>query len=486
MEDFQDGAEGDHGGDCSPLPPRHAEEFSIGRTQLFQLDGHGFTIGRMTLLARRIEERLLEELSDSPVVFVHGPRQCGKTTLVQQVGGRLDYHYLTFDDEVVLAAARHDPRGFVADLPERVILDEIQRVPELFTTLKLEVDRQRTPGRFLLTGSSHVMLAPRLSDSLAGRLSLLRLHPFAQCEIEGGNPDLLDRLQSDDFPMERATRQGSALAERVAAGGFPAALARPRARRRAAWYRAYLETLVQRDVRDLSRIQSLEALPRLLELAAGQTAHLVNVSELAAPFQVSRPTIRSYLTLLERVFLLEELPPWHATRLRRLVKTPKLHMGDTGLACTLLGLDARSLWNDRPLFGQLLETFVLQELRRLASWSETDFRFYHYRDKDKQEVDIVLEFSPGKVAGVEVKAASTVVPRDFRGLTRLRDALGERFTAGIVIYDGEATVSFGERLTAVPVTRLWETAERAREKPRNSGLGLVMADREGFEPSNRG
>ena len=249
---------------------------------------------------------------------------------------------------------------------------------------------------------------------------------------------------------------GRELADRVASGGYPAALSRANSRRRSVWYRDYVESLVQRDVRDLARISSLDALPRLLALAAGQTARLLNVSDLAAPFQLSRPTIRDYVTLLERVFLLDELPPWHSNRLSRLVKTPKLHVGDTGVACGLLGLDADGLWSDRETLGQLVETFVFQELRRHASWREDVVRFHHFRDKDKAEVDIVLERDGRAVAGVEVKASATVRKTDFRGLRRLRAAAGDRFAAGVVLYDGETSVGFGDDLYAVPIRALWE------------------------------
>jgi hypothetical protein len=407
------------------------------------------------LYPRFAELRLLEALADTPVVLIHGPRQCGKTTLAQVVGAREGHAYLNLDDDVTLAAATADPVGFVHDLPERVILDEVQHVPEIFTALKSAVDRRRTPGRFLLTGSANVLLLPRLSDSLAGRMEILRLHPLAQSELVGKKPHFLDTLFDRGFATRPHERLGRALAERVAAGGYPAALARGSERRRAAWYSDYVETLVQRDVRDLARIRSLDTLPRLLTMAAGQTANLVNISDLAGPFQVSRPTIREYVTLLTRVFLLEELPPWHSNRLKRLVKTPKLHLGDTGLACALLGLDADALWDDRVTLGQLLETFVYQELRRHASWHEHPIRFHHFRDKDMAEVDIVLERG-GRVAGVEVKAAATVTAADFRGLRKLREAAAKRFAGGVVVYDGETSASFGDGLHAVPIRTLWE------------------------------
>ncbi|MEQ6340410.1 MAG: ATP-binding protein [Gammaproteobacteria bacterium] len=408
------------------------------------------------LHARFLLPRLTEALADTPVVLIHGPRQCGKTTLARQVGDAEGYAYLSFDDDVQRASAQADPVGFVADLPDKVVLDEVQRVPGLFTSLKATVDANRRPGRFILTGSANVLLVPKLADSLAGRMEILRLHPLAQAELAGAEPGFLPALFGKGFKAGASGhRLGKALAERVAAGGYPAALARSTARRRAAWYRDYTDTLVQRDVRDLARIRALDALPRLLALAAGQSSRLLNVADLTAPFQLSRPTIRDYMTLLARLFLLEELPPWHSNRLSRLIKTPKLHLGDTGLACALLGVDAATLWADRALYGQLLETFVYQELRRQASWQEEPVTFHHYRDKEAAEVDVVLE-SGGQLSGVEVKAAATVTTADFKGLRKLKDAVGDRFAAGVVLYDGSAVASFGDGLFAVPISMLWE------------------------------
>ena len=431
---------------------------------------------------RFVEGQLLEALADSPAVLLHGPRQCGKTTLAQVVcapqhldwGGRplaaapaeLGYNYITFDNDAARDAACFDPAGFVDDLPDRVVLDEVQRVPELLTSIKLAIDRRREPGRFVLTGSTNVLLLPTLADSLAGRMQVVRLHPLSQAElVDPSTPDapaprcseFLDSLFGGGFKIATSQRLGLNLAERIAAGGFPAALARPPGRRRARWYDDYIQTLVQRDVRDLARIARLDALPPLLEMAAAHTAGLFNVSSLAAPFQLSLPTIRDYLTLLERLFLIERLPPWHSNRLKRLIKTPKLHVGDTGLACALLGADAAALKSDRQLLGRLAETFVFGELRRQAGWHSSPTRLFHFRDKDGAEVDIVIEQDPGLIAGVEVKAAATVTRADFRGLRRLQAASGERFAGGVVLYDGEMSAGFGDCLYAVPIRRLWET-----------------------------
>jgi uncharacterized protein len=406
---------------------------------------------------RYAERQLAAALTDTPVVLLHGPRQCGKTTLARAVAEPAGYGYLSFDDDNLAAAAKADPAGFVANLPHRMVLDEIQRVPEILTSIKAQVDRDRRPGRFLLTGSANVLLLPTLADSLAGRLEAQRLHPLAQCELARQESGFLQALFSRRFPVARHERLGPELPQRIVAGGYPAALARQPGRRRD-WYRAYVQTLVQRDVRDLARIGSLDAVPRLLEFAAGQTAHLLNISELAGPFQLSRPTIRDYMALLERVFLVETLPPWHVRQLNRLIKTPKVHLGDTGLASALLRVDAQALDKDRALLGQLLETFVFHELRRQASWGSEDIAFHHFRDRDDHEVDIVLEQGHAHLTGVEVKASGTVREGDFRGLRKLREIAGARFVCGVVLYDGEVSIPFAEDLFAVPLRALWDTA----------------------------
>jgi predicted AAA+ superfamily ATPase len=404
---------------------------------------------------RFLAPRLREALRDTPAVLIHGPRQSGKTTLARAVGESRGYRYVSFDDDAARTAAKADPVGFVARLPAQSILDEVQRVPEIFTSLKAAIDRRRTPGRFILTGSANVLLVPDLADSLAGRMGILRLHPLAQCEVEDARPRFLDDLLRGRFRTALGAPLGRDLARRIADGGYPAALARRAPARRRAWYRDYLETQIQRDIRDLSRVRSLDTLPKLLRLAATHTARLINVADLAAPFELTRQTIHDHVTLLERVFLVERLPPWHANQMSRLVKRPKLHVGDTGVACALLGLDATQLDADRTTLGAMLETFVLQELRRQAGWRPDPIEFFHFRDRDDFEVDIVLE-GQGVVVGVETKAAATVNESDLRGLRKLQSVAGKRFGAGVVLYDGSATISFDSALFAVPVRTLWE------------------------------
>ena len=440
-----------------------------------------------SLYPRYVLPRLREALADSPVVLIHGPRQCGKSTLAQTLSNPIvplpaspptydaaphrsesigGYVYHSFDDDVLREAARADPVGFVSDLPERVILDEVQRVPELFTSIKLEVDRNRTPGRFVLTGSTNLFLLPRLSESLAGRLQIVRLHPLAQRELIGGGaptnswsdtkPGFLDKLFGEGFKYGQTTRMRDELVERVTAGGYAPAMALPSGRRRANWYRNYVETLVQKDVLDMSRIRRFDELPRLLEAASAQTASLFNQDSLSRTLRITRPTIADYAALLERAFLLERLPAWFTNRSSRLIKTPKLHIGDTGVGCALLGIDAWALASDRRMIGQFVETFVYQELRKQADWYESHVSFHYYRDKDGGEVDIVIERDGSDIAGIEVKAGATVTSSDFSGLRKLARVCDARFRTGVVLYDGETTVRFGEGLYAVPIRRLWE------------------------------
>ena len=413
---------------------------------------------RSAIYPRHAEALLTEALADSPVTLIHGSRQCGKATFAREIGIPRGYTNISFDDDNARRTVRSDPVGFVEDLPEHAILDEVQRVTDLFTALEVVVDRDRVPGRFILTGSTNILLLPRLSDSLAGRMQTVRLYRFSQCEIvPGTSADFIPTLFAGGFKTRRTERLAGRLAERIVAGAYPAALKRPAGRRRAAWYLDFIENLIQRDVRNLARIRSLETVPRLIAAVATHTASLFNLASLAAPFQVSKNTVREYFTLLERLFLVDKVSPWHSNRLNRLVKAPKMHMGDTGLACALIGADARGLAADRALLGQLLETFVFQELRRQASCLDGPYSFFHYRDRDGIEVDIVIEQGTRLVAGVEVKAAATVNQSDFRGLRKLKAAAGGRFACGIVLYDGEISAGFGDSMYAVPIRALWET-----------------------------
>ncbi len=410
------------------------------------------------IIPRQSEQYLAELIPHSPVVLIHGPRQSGKTTLAKLIGDRLGYSYYTFDNSKTLAAVQSDPTGFMNALPNRVILDEIQLVPELFRLLKLSVDRQRRNGQFILTGSTNVLYLPGLMDALTGRMLIVRLHPLSQVEIEQTKSvPFLERLFTGDFRMSQFEPLGSNLADRIVAGGYPPALAIPVDSIRSSWYNSYVVSLVQNDISRQVKVHSPESLPSLLTVAASLSAQLFNVSSIAARLQMNRNTVRHYLALLERQFLIKRLPPWYSNRMKRMTKTPKIHLGDTGLACSLLNVDANDLLNDRNLLGQLVESFVFQELRRQVSSSGKPYKFYHFRDRDGVEADMIIELGGSKLAAIEIKAGASIISSDFKVLRKIKAAHEDRFTFGALLYDGELCASFGDGMFAVPIRMLWET-----------------------------
>ncbi len=411
---------------------------------------------------RGLQNRIEIALKDTPVVLIHGPRQSGKTTLAKAIAEKHSYRYITLDDPTQLSAAQADPVGFIERLKNRVILDEVQRAPELFLPIKVAVDRNRQPGRFILTGSANLLRLPTLPDSLAGRIEIMRLGPLTQLELAYGNMEntMLDRLFGESpLKSDVGARLGATLVELILTGGFPNVISRQTPARRARWYQNYIETLVEKDIRELFELQRPDVVYPLLQTAAARTARLLNTTDIASPFALTRQTVNVYLHHLETLFLIDRLAPWSSNRMSRLVKTPKLHITDTGLACALLGHDSRALSVEREVLGQLVETFVYGELRRQSQWSEDDIRFFHLRDKDGVEVDLVIELNGHNLCGVEVKAGATVKPRDFKGLVRLRDAVGDRFVRGVVLHDGEEILPFGDRLYAVPLRELWSATE---------------------------
>jgi len=411
-----------------------------------------------SLYPRNLAPRLREALSDRPVVLLNGARQVGKSTLVQGIAEGDRAQYLTLDDATVLAAASGDPAGFVAGLQGPVILDEVQRAPGLFLALKAAVDRDRRPGRFLLTGSANVFLLPRASESLAGRMEILTLWPLSQGEIEGVVEGFVDALFAKSFsPPSVGPLDRGELFERLLRGGFPEMVDKPSESRRRAWFSSYTTSILQRDVRDLTQIEDLASLPRLLSLLAARATTLLNYSELSRSSGIPASTLKRYFALLEATFLALTLPAWSTNLSKRLVKSPKLLLNDTGLLASSLALSPERLEEDSRLAGPLLENFVLQEIRKQISWSRLQPSLFHYRTQTGQEIDLLLEDPSGRVAGVEVKMGSTVQEKDVRALRDLADALGPRFVRGVLLYTGERAVPFSEKIFALPVQALWRT-----------------------------
>jgi uncharacterized protein len=409
------------------------------------------------LHGRFIKKAILAALSDTPVVLLHGARQCGKSTLARHIA--LTDHpaqYITLDDAAVLSAIKTDPAGFLAGHDGPVVLDEIQRAPELFVAIKAAVDRDRSPGRFLLTGSANVLVLPKLSDSLAGRMEVLTLWPFSEGELAGTQASFIDAAFAAPPPTRSAATDD--VLSRILRGGFPSAVERTDPERRRAWFGSYILTILERDVREIAQIDNLAALPRVLALIAGRVGSLVNFAEVARNLAIPQTTLKRYFTLLGATFLTRLIPAWSTNLGKRLIKTPKLFLNDTGLASSLLGLTAERLRQETVVRGGLLENFVAMEILKQAGWSATRTQLFHFRTASGQEVDFLLESDAGAITGIEVKASATVTGHDFNGLRVLAEMTGTRFHRGIVLYTGSETVAFGPNLFALPVSALWNSA----------------------------
>jgi uncharacterized protein len=406
--------------------------------------------------ARCLVPRLQEALADTPAVLITGPRQSGKTTICLSLAGSERRRFLTMDDGLTLAAAGADPDEFLSTLRGPVVIDEVQRVPDLLLALKRTIDSNREPGRFLLAGSTSVLSLSRAAESLAGRMEVHQLWTFSQDELEHRCGGFVDEVFATSPPGGKGpavSRQ--ALVERVCRGGYPEVQGRLSTERRQAWFTSYVTAVVQRDIRDLAHIEGITALPRLLSTLAARPASILNIADLGRALGLSYSTLQRYLSLLEAVGLIRLIPAWTlAGGHTRLMKAPRLMITDTGLAAHLAGADVDTFRQDPASFGPLLENFVAMELERQCSWSTNRARLSHFRSYAGREVDLVLERPNGNITGIEVKAG-TVGERDFAGLKTLADLSGRRFKRGIVLHTGSDVQPFGKHLWAVPIAALW-------------------------------
>ncbi|MGH3396976.1 MAG: ATP-binding protein [Streptosporangiaceae bacterium] len=410
------------------------------------------------LVPRRAEQVVIEALTDTRVVTLNGARQAGKSTLARVAARRYpDAVVRLLDDPATLRAAKDDPAGFV-ERDGLMVIDEIQLAPELFRSIKVAVDTDPRPGQFLLTGSAQILALRDLPDALPGRMEIVELWPFSQGELEQSSDAFVDAAfaHGPDLARTSALRKRDYL-ERVVRGGYPEAIRRS-ARRRAAFFDSYLTSLIERDVRELAAIERRGDLRRLLALLAGRSGGLLVLATLASESGIPRTTLNRYLELLSAVFLIKQIPAWSTGRTQRATGTPKLAFVDTGIASYLIGQDSTRLGEPDGAAGPMIETFVLMELARQLTWSQERARLYHYRTKDGVEVDAVLETPDGRIVAIEVKAGATVRSEDLAGLRHLRERLGSRLVAGYVLYTGQQTLPFGDRLRALPIDTLWSTA----------------------------
>ena len=407
---------------------------------------------------RYIVKPIIEALKDTPVILINGARQTGKSTLCRQLveAGSFDGQIMTMDDPTTLAAAQADPLGFLQDLSHHVIIDEVQRAPELFLSIKKLVDDNRKGRRLILTGSADVMTLPQVADSLAGRIEIHDLWPLSQAEIRGKKSNFLDTLIAADGRFQSHKNNWKDMIEAIRAGGYPEALQRETEGRKAKWFESYIDAVLQKDIKDLANIEGLTQLPNILQFIATRVGSTINLSDIARLSGVKNTTLQRYMALLEHVFLILKIPAWTPNIEGQFVKSPKIVLNDTGLLCHLRGESVDSLMGNRTTAGAFLENFIVMEIIKLLSWSDLFLKAYHFSIHRGAEVDLVLEDRKKQLYGIEIKSTASVDQNDFKGLKRLAEVAGKKFQRGIVLYGGEHMVGgFGENLQAVPLSAVW-------------------------------
>ncbi len=406
---------------------------------------------------RWVTKQISDALADTPVVVVNGARQVGKSTLVRGLTYPGSVEIIGFDDAAVRSAAKSDPRGFLDRGVDTLVIDEAQLEPTIFRAIKAEVDRDRRPGRFVLTGSSRLLAAPDMADSLVGRVDIVELGPFSQGELDGQRDLFVDTIfrQPGDLVRSSSASRASVI-ERICRGGFPEVVERS-AQRRRRWFDAYVTTTVQKVVREVAELERLAEIPQLLRLCAARTSTELNVAELSNQLGIPARTGSAYVARLATAFLVQTIPAWSTNLSSKVIRKPKLSIVDSGLAAHLIGTSAEVLLRDANVLGQLLETFVGNELRRQVTWSDVRPTLWHFRDRDGAEVDLILEAPNGEVVGIEVKATSSPTKSDLKGLQFLADRLGDRFRFGALLCLAPEALRIGERLAVLPVDRLWKT-----------------------------
>ncbi|AEH08847.1 MULTISPECIES: ATP-binding protein [Protofrankia] len=410
------------------------------------------------LFPRHATDLVSAALGDTRVVVVGGARQVGKSTLAQMAAdARADARALYLDDDAVRAAAEYDPTGFV-NHDGLVMIDEIQRVPQLLLPIKHEVDRHPRPGRFLLTGSAQLWALRDIPDLLPGRSETVELWPLSQGEIDGEPDGFVDAVFADAEPsLARSDLRRTDYVARALRGGFPEAVRRADARRRARFFDSYISDLIKRDIRQISEIERVAELRGLVQALAATAGGILVPARLSNDLGVPVTTVRRHLAALELIYIVRRVPAWSKNLTARATAKPKIIFVDSGLAGHLTGMSLRRASHPTAAVGPLIENFVLGELARQLTWSEEPVSLFHYRDRDRHEVDAVLERASGEIVGIEVKAAETVRADDFRGLRQLAEQTGDRFHAGYVLYAGGEVLRFGPHMRAAPISALWAT-----------------------------
>lgn len=409
----------------------------------------------MSIYKRWQYSNLLSALATRRVILLSGPRQCGKTTLTKQLD-ILDSIYRTLDDVTLLEAASTDPRGFVKHNDELMIIDEVQRAPIILQAIKQDVDENTKYGRFLLTGSANVQSLPGVSESLAGRISKIRLRPLSQGEIHNNPANFLVKAFAQDFGNGTSIYDKDDYISISLKGGFPEALLFTKLQQTQRWCMDYIDAMIERDLHDIINIRRQESIRELLFVLAAWSSKYMDLSAICSGLELSRPTIGAYINALEALYLVERVIPWTKTDYERVGKHSKLYMTDSGIMSAILKFSLDKVRLDGDLNGKLLETFVFTQLAALIDAGDNQYKLYQYRDREKREIDFIIEDDNHGILGIEVKSSSRISISDFKHLKWFKNTLitNQKFV-GIVLYTGENIARFGEDMWAIPISLLW-------------------------------
>ena len=417
------------------------------------------------LIKRNVESIVIETLMDTPVTVIQGARQVGKSTLSAMIAKNMVSKSVTFDSEITLASAKENALEFVTQFPEGLlIIDEIQKCPELLTSIKLAVDADRTPGKFLLTGSANMLNLRGANESLAGRAETIVLEPFSVGEMNGVKEDFVSLLSCEELSSKLCKAKSLTRAEYarlVEAGGYPDAQNR-RGRRREAFFSNYLTRVLDHDANELSGLAHIDRLQVIFKLLAGNPSQIYNRANTSRTVGIPESSMNGYIRLLEDLCLIHTLPAWGKNYSKRATSRPKIVLSDTGLVCSINGMTGDFLADieNGNEFGPMIEAFAINEIKKQQTWSDIGFTAYHYRDKDGKEVDLVLELRGGRAAGkiiaIEIKAASSLSGKDFSGMKALREMFGTRFHCGVLLYTGTEIHPFGDRIYCAPISSIWQ------------------------------
>jgi len=408
----------------------------------------------MHIYPRWQQANIREALSTRRVLLLSGARQCGKTTLAKAIGDK-DTEYRTLDDLTLKRAAESDPHGFVKHSKHTLVIDEVQRVPDLLPAIKKAVDEDTRNGQYLLTGSANLQALPGVQESLAGRIRKLRLRPLSQGEQQHKEPRFIERAFSDSLKTSTLHYDKEALIEMACAGGFPEALLlKGRVRKR--WHTDYIDAILEHDLADITQIHRRDQMQELIRVLAAWSSKFMNVTRIGSSLSLRKQALQAYINALEALYLIERVNPWTHTDYERVGKQDKLFMTDSGLMASLLGWNIDRVRFDSDRSGKLIETFAFNELAAQVDVSNDLYTLWHYRDRQNREIDFLIEREDGAMVGVEVKSGSNIGMNDFRHMKWFKETLVlDRPFSGIILYSGENVASFGENMLAVPYGALW-------------------------------